>query len=315
MHPGRTYPMSRVFVSAIIVLLSAGCSSLPDPPDEIRTSRDRAGQYAEFGDNYYRRGEFTQARTFYVLALDLARSVDSQNQSARLHNSIGGTLQAEGRFDEAEREYRQAQRIAVRAGNPRIEADSVNNLGKVLVDRGDHAEAISLFEKSMDLLSGENEDERRESVVRHNLATALAGVGELGRARSELERALETNERLNYREELASNYYMLASIESRQGNYEAAYSKAERALELDRSMENTRGIISDLRALSHISTRLEEPENALEYLDRAISVATGSGNADTERALLEEAIPLANELDRTDYVTDYENRLDSLSGD
>ena len=311
----RTYPVSRISFLITIVLLSAGCSSLPDPPDEIRTSRDRAGQYAEFGDNYYRRGEFTQARNFYVLALDLARSVESQNQSARLHNSIGQTWQAEGRLGEAEREYREAERIAIRAGNPRIEADSVNNLGKVRVARGEHEESISLFKKAMDLLSGENEDERREAVVRHNLAIALAGVGELEEALSELEWARETNKRLNYRVELASNYYMLASIESRRANYETAYSKALQALEIDRSMENTRGIISDLRALSEISIRLEKREDAFEYLDRAIRVSAGSGNTRIELALLEQAIPLATELDRTDYVSDYESRRDSLLGD
>ncbi len=304
--------MKHAFTFAAAVLLLVGCSSLPDPPDEIRTTRDRAGQYAEFGDSYYRRGEFTQARNFYVLALNLARSVDSQDHSARLHNSIGQTWQAQGQLDEAEGEYRQAERIAIRSGNSRIEADSVNNLGKILIDQGKHGEAISLFEKAIDLLDGENEDERREAVIRHNLATALAGVNDLEAARSEFERAREINERLNYRVELASNYYMLASVESRQGNYENAYEKARRALELDRRMENTRGIISDLRALSEISRRMEQRKNALDYLDRAIRVAAGSGNASAERALLEEAIPLAVELDRKDDVTVYERRLDSL---
>ncbi len=297
---------------AVFILLLAGCSTLPEQPDEIRTSRDRADQYAEYGDNYYRRGQFTQARNFYVLALNMARSVESHEQSARLHNSIGQTWQAQGELGQARQQYLEAERIAIRAGNPRLEADSVNNLGKVLIDQGDHGESIDLFEKAIELLPEENEDARREAVIRHNLGTALAGINELDEARSQLEWARDTNERLNYRLELASNYYMLASIESRQGNFAAAYENARRALEFDRAMENTRGIMSDLRALSDISLRMNRREQALEYLDRAIRVAAGAADNAAERSLLEDAVQLAVELEREDEADVYEERLDSL---
>ncbi|MFW6368880.1 MAG: tetratricopeptide repeat protein, partial [Spirochaetota bacterium] len=302
----------HAFVAVCVLMFIAGCSSLPDQPDEIRTARSRVSQLNEFGDNYYRRGQYEQARNFYKLGFDLARSVESLGQVGALHNAIGQTWQAEGAAEAAREEFDLALRIALRTENRLLEAESRTNLGKLELEAGRHGEARAVFQNALELLGDDPEFRSQEAVIRHNLGTAIAGEGDLEGGREQLQQALTLNEEGNFRFELASNNYMLASVASRAGDFEQAIRYAERALEIDRTMENTMGIISDLRALSRIAVRMNENDRAFEYLDRARSVAAGAAKETIERALLDELLPLAEELDHTDDVRRYRQRLEEL---
>lgn len=304
--------ISTAAAVALALILAAGCSSLPGEPDEIRTARSRVSQLTESGDNYHRRGEYEQARTFYKLGFDLARSVDSVAQVGALHNAIGQTWQAQGDREAAREEFNLALRIALRTDNRLMEAESRTNIGKLELEQQRYSDAREIFSNALEILGDNREYRRQEAVIRHNLGTAIAGEGDLTEAREQLQQARSINKAGNFRFELASNHYMLASVTSRAGEFEQAVSHAERALEIDRAMENTMGIISDLRALSQIYGTMNETDRVFEYLDRARSVAAGASNEPIERVLLEELLPLAEELDHTEDVRWYRQRLEEL---
>ncbi len=293
-------------------LLAGACSSLPDQPDEIRTVRNRAAQYTEYGDNYYRRGQYEQARSFYEIAYDLAGSVDSLGQIANLHNSLGRTWQAQGYPDDARREYEQARRVAARAGSGHIEAESIANLGSLAVGERNYGEAEALFHEALELVDGNRNYRRQEAIIRHNLGAAYAGGGRFEEARDQLERAKRINSELNRRVELASNHYMLASVASRSGEYDEALEHAKQALELDRSMENTRGIIASLRAIATISRRADRDEEAIEYLRRALTVARASDNRRASEVILDELVEVTEAIGHTEESARYGEILDEL---
>lgn len=300
--------------AAIILLLGilSGCSSLPPRPDEITTIRNRVAQYTEYGDTYYRRGQYEQARGFYDLALAHARSVDSLEQVATIHNALGQSWHAEGDLQTARDHFEYAQRIAERSGSDRLQAESRSNQGKLAVTEGNYEEGRRLLHEALDMIGTNRAHDRSRAVILHNLGTALAGAGELDQARERLDAARSLNERGNHRIELASNYYMLASIESRSGNFDVAMDRARRALEIDRAMENSRGIVADLRALSMISLRRDRPAEAFEYLDRAYEVAAGASDRPSQIVILEELIPLAESLNRAQDSARYRRLLEEL---
>lgn len=96
-------------------------------------------------------GQTEQARAHAEQARDMARKIGWRRGSGIALTLLGEVARTEGRLDEAERSYRRAAEMhaAVRDGN---ELFSILNLGQVLTERGVHAEARVLFERSLGAL-------------------------------------------------------------------------------------------------------------------------------------------------------------------
>ncbi len=305
-----------LLLSASLVLVS--CSSTPREPDEIRVTRNRAAQFAEYGNTAFDRADYSQARAFFEIALALNTSVDERDGMADMHNSIGRTWQAQGDFDTASDHYATARRMSERTGNARIEALAINNQGELSLQQGNAEQARTMFETALEKLDTVGNVDSDRAIVLHNLGSAHASAGRLDDARVILGEAEEVNRRLNRRRELAANLFMRASVESRSGNLEQAFAYASEALELDRAMENPRGIAADLYALGRISFRMNRNEDALDYLSRSLavheSISAPRGMIRALQALEEVATATGDDVAATDYARRRET-LESASGD
>ena len=80
-------------------------------------------------------------------------------------------------------------------------------------------------------------------------------------------------------EEAAADYYMLASVYSKQGDYASARKNLLVALDLDKKIENSLGIAKDLSALGIVARKSGDAEAAFSYLQRAYLVYTTVGIA------------------------------------
>ncbi len=217
---------------------------------EARPLFERAFRYANtrreaghlLAELHIEAGEPAQAKRYLLEVLQ------GEPGAAEVRTSLGAVLEAEGRIEEAEAEYRRAAELDPNAAKARnhlgglarrrgdaaaaerwyesaIEADpyfmgAYNNLALVYQDRGEMDRAIDLYSRA--LVKSPN-----NAVVLNNLASLYYGRNELDQAAALWRRAVRADP--TYPSPLNN----LAGLEIRRENWGAAARLLERALELE----------------------------------------------------------------------------------
>ncbi len=117
---------------------------------------------------------------------------------ATVLNNLAGLYRLEKRFDEAEALFAQAESVYRADENtPKDLLASVsNNLALVYMDQGRWADALSRFEKAMEILREAPEKEYERATTDGNMAVALARLGRTAEAKAHIADALAVFERL-----------------------------------------------------------------------------------------------------------------------
>jgi tetratricopeptide (TPR) repeat protein len=298
-----------VILPAAVFLLAA-CSSAPKKSDTATDVKNRAAEAALSGNTYYRQGRYELALQFFTQALNENLSVDNEAGVVQSYNSIGRVYLAVGMNDEAESAFVKASAIAVRLGGEPLFVTS-NNLGELYLRRGDARGAVEIFER---VLGGSLKDVQQDQVglLYHNLGSAYKATGELDKAMEWLRKSLAINLGEKLYEEAAADYYMIASVHSKQGDYVSAAKNAELALDLDKRTENALGVTKDLLALGLIASRAGDPAAAYGYFERSHLAATALGSTADIRSALEGLIASGEALGKTAEVAAHRKALVDL---
>jgi tetratricopeptide (TPR) repeat protein len=278
--------MRRLTPALAAPLLLWACSSVPREPQPVLDKTNRAADYAQYGNRAYAEGNYASAQTFFEQALALNMAVDNEVGVVRSLSSIGKTRAAMGEPEEAEEYLAQASRRAAALENPGLELECANSLAEILIGQGQDARARELLTP---FLAGAEQfrGTRDLAMLYHNLGVLEKRAGNPQEALLLFAQALELNTGLKAREEMASNNYMIASLQSKLEDYPAARASALRALELDKSVENSLGIAQDLLALGIIDLRSGEHARAFGYFERAYGTYRAIGQeAGMREALL-----------------------------
>jgi tetratricopeptide (TPR) repeat protein len=217
--------------------------------ERIPTSRDPEADLERLGWMF-----ITRAREGgpggYNLALQCARAIESHDP--RSHAALllrGHALHSLHHFDAAERAARQlvAERgLAVDQGL----------LGDVLVDRGRLDEALTVYQRMMDIRPDAHSYARAAHLryLKGNLAGALEAMTYAGRAASP-----------RNAESFAWTWAKLASYQLQSGDPAAAEDSVQRALQVSPDSEPA------LRVLAQVQLYRAEPQAALATLQRAVA--------------------------------------------
>ena len=185
------------------------------------------------------RGRFEQAEAFFR---ELRESLDSlpPEQQADFHNNYGNLLNAQGRYQEAEKVHRQALELRIEMFGPdHLDVSSSYNNLAIIVDRlGRTQEARDLQLKSLRIkekVLGPSAAGVASTLV--NLSTLERDVGYPERARGHLRRAIEimSKELGPNAPRLANAYTNLASLDLQDDLYDQAELNFQRALEIRRA--------------------------------------------------------------------------------
>ena len=294
-----------------LLLAVGGCSTAPRVPDQVTDVRNQAAQNAEFGNRYFRQGNYDLALQFFEQALRLNNSIDNRDGAAGAHNSIGRVYLAVGQIDHATDAFAVAYAIADETRNARILLQSATNLAEAAARTGDLDRALAYLDTA-DTHRTTDTAPADHAILLHNRASVAARRGDFGGAERYLGDAMSLNASARLHSELAANHFLLASILTRQGEYERALTEAERALELDKQMENSVGIAADLRALGLISRRLGRISAAVNYLERSLYVTVSIGLVAPSIELLELLEELETERAQPERAARYRQQRDLL---
>jgi len=275
----RPFPAAPLLLAAAC-LLAVSCSSAPKKTEAVTESKNRAAEATAIGNAYFRQGRYDLALRFFTQALDTNTSVDNEEGIVQSSNSIGKVYMAVGSFDAAEEIFTRALTRSA-GGNMELFFVSSNNLGELYLQKGEPAKALATFEQVLALPSGAPSgapkgglSDVQRAVLYHNMGTAHKNLGDLVKAREDLEKSLVINLAHKLAEETAADYYMLASVDSKQGDLESALKNAQLALAMDKKIENSVGIAMDLYALGLISSKRKDTAAAYDYFQRSYLVST-----------------------------------------
>ncbi|MET8849233.1 tetratricopeptide repeat protein [Amycolatopsis sp. NPDC004625] len=147
-------------------LASAGFTATANLRGSAQTSIHLAQTYRELGD-LQRAGQAAED------ALQLFRQVGSRHGEARASNLLGGIELARGAVTEALAHTRLAKEIFETLQDEHAYSWALNNLGAVLVEAGDHGEAITAYHTAMAI---------REHIDQYGFAVTCQGLGDAHRA-------------------------------------------------------------------------------------------------------------------------------------
>ncbi|MFP4300727.1 MAG: tetratricopeptide repeat protein [Spirochaetaceae bacterium] len=313
-HTCRVFPGSGTLLLLLLgaaIIGFAGCSSAPDPPEAVYDTRNRASRYVEFGNAHFNDAEYDMALRLFELALEENTTVDNQPGIASNHNSIGRVYLAVGRSEAAESNFLRARAVAERHDAPEALVQAHSNLAELYLYRDETDLAAAELEKAQAVIAAEQL--AADPIVRHNLAVVQLRRGELDEAAELLRGAAEQNEEARAWAELASNHYMLAAVESRRENLQAAVAEAEAALAYDKRAENSPGIAKDLFALGSLHRRAGDSDKAYDYLQRATRVTIALNQFEETRRNLRVLTELAREVGDEEAAREYQRQLELLN--
>lgn len=183
----------------------------------------------------YRLHRPAEALALRGLAAGLAAG--SAEAEAQFHENLATVLHVQGKYEDAEREYRSALASATEANGERhvSVARSRVALASIFEAQGKYAEAEGEYRASVDLIRGSLGDDHPEvAFVRSNLAATLYARGEYAESESEHRAALATRiSSLGDRHpDVARSHENLGVVLHAEGNYEEAESELRAALAL-----------------------------------------------------------------------------------
>jgi len=307
MHPRHL--RAACFPAAALILL-VSCSSAPKRSDTVITVKTEADQAAASGENYFRQGRYELALQFFTQALSAYTSVDDGEGIVRSYNAVGKSYTALGELDQAEGLFLRARERA-RGESSSLRFDTAVNLGELYLAKGDAAAAQKAFlEAGAMVFPGRSPVQAAQ--LAHDQGTAEKNLGDSAKALEYFGLSLKTNLAGKYLAEAASDYYMIASVYSRDGKYDEALKSASLALSYDKQVESSPGIAKDLYALGLITAKKGDQASAYDYFQRSYLVSTSIGFRDDMRRALEGLAGAADALGRTADAEGYRRTLAEL---
>ncbi len=295
-------------VTASLLILS--CSSAPKKSDTVVTVKTQADIGSASGDAYFRQGRYDLALQFFTQSLSQYTSVDDAEGIVRSYNAIGKSYVALGSIDLAEDIFLRARERA-RGVSPSLLFDSSVNLAELYLAKGNATAARTMLQEA-DGMVFPGRRPAQTALLNHDLGTAEKNLGDSGKALEYFQLSLEMNLTNKDFAEAASDYYMIASVYSRDGRYDEALQNASTALSYDKRVESSPGIAKDLYALGLISAKKGDQGSAFDYFQRSYLVSTTLGFRDDMRKALAGLVTAADALGRTKDAETYRKALADL---
>jgi DNA-binding SARP family transcriptional activator/predicted ATPase len=229
------------------------------------------------GEVALRQGEFEQARQLYARLLSLGGIRADRAQEAAAFEGLGFTLgNMGGEAGEALDSLRKAVEIRRQTGNRYKEAQALHNLVSALQAAGRLDEALGLGEEAL-RLNQEIGYARGAAIVQASLALAAMALGDLDRAREEINSAREYFQQVDDPTAVGLYSDTLGLVYARSGKVGQAEELYLQAVStLDACQAEFFAALARLD-LGGLLVRQGRPEEALVVLERAAEVFAQSG--------------------------------------
>lgn len=249
-------------------LFVTACSSAPKTPPQSLVIRNEAGRLVLLGAKSLREGQPAAAREYYAEAYRMYTLVDESEGRIRALDGLGRLPDID--FDA----WQKAQEIAQNTGDGALIAlASLLEAERLLFSENASSvqNAQIVLTQAIEKLGGYPNDKARAVRLQSSALKQLQRYDEAIRV---LQSAIDIDKKNRSFIELASDYYLLASIYSKQGDYAMAITYLTSAIDFDRRSENGSGLGSDYLALGTIYEKAGNSELAKLNYKKALDIFT-----------------------------------------
>jgi len=201
----------------------------------LSSSGDRHGAgrtYQQLGAVAMERGRFDEAERHFRQALDVMLEFGDRHGAGRTYQQLGAVAMERGRFDEAERHFRQALDVMLEFGDRHGAGRTYQQLGAVAMERGRFDEAERYFRQALDVML-EFGDRRASAVLRYHLGVVAHRQGRLDEAERYFRQALDVMLEFGDRRASAVLRYHLGVLAQALGRYLEAERSYRQTLEIE----------------------------------------------------------------------------------
>lgn len=278
MHAWAALRLTGPFRAAVD--LAAEVASMPG-----LAGRDAALAHWVRGSALEALGRSEDARAQFRLGLAQVDADAPSEAGARLHLALGNQLTLDGELAAAREELERAECDARTLGQPSLQANALNALGRLMDHQARVAEARRFYLQALDLARGIG-DRSLEGGLLGNLGGLHHDLGELDAARTHYERSLAIAEEMGDRRWQGNACSNLGLLLLDQGHLMEARARLEQARDLARSAGNARleyTVACNLGILLAEEGQLPEAER---HLSDAVAAATRAADRRAEGQFL-----------------------------
>lgn len=226
---------------------------------------------------------FEYAQTLYVSgseneALEAFRSLDKiplqhipTSLQISIKNYIGLILRRAEQYDEAQKYYLDAMKLAEGISDSVVIARLNNNISYTYQNMGDYETALFHQQKAKEIYTDLNNDYSL-SFVLNGIFLTMMDLGLHQQAEPYIRKSLEIREKLEIPRLLDIAYHNLAWNFEKQGKRDSAIIYYQKSLELSRVLENPYEITQTLENIGSLYQRSGDLENALAYYNEALAI-------------------------------------------
>jgi tetratricopeptide (TPR) repeat protein len=266
-------------------LLALGCSSAPKGPVERRTLRNAGTTQLELANREADRGNYEATLELLAEAKRLAFNADDSALIVRTHLALGNVYSFLGKEAEAAAAQDSAAAEAALSGDGELSAlcEIYHERRRLLSPTVTAASAAEVRDNALAALA-----KIKTNPLDEALGWIVAGLAEkelrrFPQAEESLKKALALHG--SHPEQAAYDWYLIASIRSVAGDYDAALEALNQALEYDRRVENSYGLGKDWLARGDVLSKAGRREEAAAAWRRAAEIFTSAGfTADADAA-------------------------------
>jgi tetratricopeptide (TPR) repeat protein/transcriptional regulator with XRE-family HTH domain len=246
----------------------------------------RTGEPNAFQGNYYqyctllknlgvlakKRGNYTQAYTYYQEGLVLARQMDLGDLTCLLLMNIGVISTEQGDYTQAQKYFQEGLTLAYQFGLRAQICVLLSNLGVVADAQGDYTQAETYFQKGLTLARQLGHRERISLLLLNLGVVANRQGNDLG-AEAYLREGLTLARQLGHRERISLLLLNLGDVAMERGQDEQAQAYFQEGLALAYQLEHRKRISDLLLHLGALATKQNNPIQAEKYLQEGLTIA------------------------------------------
>jgi tetratricopeptide (TPR) repeat protein len=245
---------------------------LRDLPDADETLAARGDLLYRLGLLYRAKGNNERALGLFQSALAIAERLGNAQIQAWCWNWLGNVYSDQGRIEEAITAYQRAIELDSKYTYPH------NGLGNVYADQGRTEEAIAEYQRAIEL-------DPKDANPHNGLGNVYADQGRTEEAVAEYQRAIELNPKD------ASPHHGLGNVYANQGRTEEAIAEYQRAIELDPKLAHPHHGLGNVYAdQGRTEEAIAEYQRAIELDPKSAHPHNGLGNVYANLGRTEEAI-------------------------
>jgi CHAT domain-containing protein/Tfp pilus assembly protein PilF len=223
------------------------------------------------------RGDYAQALQYATRALSISEELGDRTWTAKALDSVGNIYAAQGAYAHALEALHRSVTLRKVLGDQLAIAETENNIGLVHFSQGEYQLAIDAYKRSLRVASQAGVAGGQAPANYINIGAAAWRLGQIDRARANLEEALAQSNRLQMKIRSAESLNILGQIALEQRDTREAEAMFRRALEIREAIHDRAGVAQTLNGLARLALDAGRLDDALELARRSTAFSERYG--------------------------------------